>query len=238
MNELNETYNNSKNYSKRNSVINSKNNTIKINKEPSVSHEKIKNDFQLDLMKMHSSFDNNDQDLGNEDYDSNKILDMKTFSEFKNYETENVILNHLKKLHDNTNEKIFKIFYEYFLSKYPDENDKKEFLNENSLINKNIQRAKTKLRGMLMKKNDDGIMSFLFIREEFEKIIKEKEDIIDKLSYTNTQIEQKMKIFEKNSIYMEKQINEIQEQLNKKEAEIKIEFLQSLESESKLDNFL
>lgn len=180
-----------------------------------------------------SSENQEEQDLGDEDYDSNKILEMKTFAEFKNYETENVILNHLKKLHDNTNEKIFKVFYDYFVSQYPDENDNNpKSSNESLMMNKNIQRTKTKLRGMLLKKNDDGIMSFLFIREEFEKIIKAKEEMIENLVKTNNQIEEKIRNYEKNSIDLEKQLSDIKKHLNKNEAELKIHFLENLETES------
>jgi flagellar capping protein FliD len=187
---------------------------------------------------MQSSSENQeDYDLGNEDYDSNNILEMNTFAEFKNYETENVILNHLKKLHDNTNGKIFKIFYDSFVSKYPDDKVINGSSNENSITNKNIQITKTKLRGMLIKKNDDGIMSFLFIREEFEKIIKEKEEMIEKLIQNNFEIEEKIRGYERKSFDMDKQINDLKQQLNKKEAELKIDFLKNLESESEHNYF-
>ena len=187
---------------------------------------------------MQSSSENQeDYDLGNEDYDSNNILEMNTFAEFKNYETENVILNHLKKLHDNTNGKIFKIFYDSFVSKYPDDKVINGSSNENSITNKNIQITKTKLRGMLIKKNDDGIMSFLLIREEFEKIIKQKEEMIEKLIQNNFEIEEKIRGYERKSFDMDKQINDLKKQLNKKEAELKIDFLKNLESESEHNYF-
>lgn len=240
VNELNETFSHSKHaFSKRNSGMNSKNNSLNMKRKPSGYEEKSNGNLKFDLIKMQSSsLNQEEQDLGSEDYDSNKILEMKTFSEFKNYETENVILNHLKKLHDNTNEKIFKVFYDFFVSKYPDEKDTGVSSNENSSINKNGQRAKTKLRGMLLKKNDDGIMSFLFIREEFEKIIKDKEDLVEKLTKNILQMEEKIKDLETYSLEMEKQLSEIKKQLNKKEVEIKIEFLQNLESESNYIYFL
>ncbi len=175
-----------------------------------------------------------EQDLDNQEYDSTKILEMNTFAEFKNYQTESVILNHLKKLHDNTNEKIFKIFYDYFVYKYPDENvNYEQSSNESPILNRNIQRTKTKLRGMLLKKNDDGILSFLFIREEFEKLIKEKEDMIENLTKTNKQIEEKIRSYDKNSIDSERKLSDLKKQLNKSEAELKVDFLLNLESESK-----
>lgn len=223
-------------YSKRNSGVNLKGGSIKVKRKPSGFDEKSNGNFKFDLIKLQSSSEIQEmQDLGNEEYDSNKILEMKTFAEFKNYETENVILNHLKKLHDNTNDKIFKIFYDYFVSKYPDEKDKiSQLSSENQMMNKNIQRTKTKLRGMLLKKNDDGIMSFLFLREEFEKIINEKEDMIENLTKVNTQIEDKIISSNRSSIDLEKQLNDLKKKFNKKEIELKIDFLQSLESESKL----
>lgn len=219
--------------------MNSKNNSLKIKRKTSGQDEKSNGNFKFDLIKMQSSNEiQEDQDLENEDFDSNKILEMKTFAEFKNYETENVILNHLKKLHDNTNEKIFKIFYDYFVSKYPDEKDAGVVLSDSSIINKNIQRTKTKLRGMLLKKNDDGIMSFLFIREEFEKIIKDKEDLVEKLSNINMDFKDKINSYEENLVELEKQLTDLKKQLNRREADIKIDFLQNLESESKNVQFL
>jgi len=227
---------NSKNaYSKRNS----KNVSIKVKKKASDQEERSNGLIKFDLIKMQSSSEYQDEELLqnnnlgnnelNEEYDSNKILEMKTFAEFKNYETENAILNHIKKLHDNMNEKIFKIFFDYFISKYPEEQENSAI---NSNLSKNIQRNKTKLRSMLLKKNDDGIMSYLFVREEFEKIIKEKEDLNNNLSKNNSELEEQIRKFRLNSDELESQIKELKNQLFKKEAELKFDYIKNLEVES------
>jgi len=173
------------------------------------------------------------KEMENEEYDSNKILEMKTFAEFKNYETENTILNHIKKLHENMNEKIFKIFYDFFYSKYPEEQEYINGVNNNSpSTNNKIQRSKTKLRGMLLKKNDDGIMSFLFIREEFEKILKEKEDLIDNLTNSNLVLEKKLNENKKNSENLDNQINDLKKQILRKEVEMNIDYIKNIDNES------
>ncbi len=232
VNEFNETLN----YSRKNS----KNISNKLKRKPSELEDLTNNgSIKFDLIKMQSisqynyedELNNGNKDSQNEQ-DYNIILEMKTFSEFKNYETENSILNHIKKLFDNMNEKIFKIFFDFFYSLYPEENEFNINNTNSPLVNKNNNRSKTKLRGMLLKKNDDGIMSYLFIREEFEKILKEKENMINDSTKNNLYIEDKLKEYKLNKENLEIQLNELKNKINKNELLMNIEYFKNIQKES------
>lgn len=181
-----------------------------------------------------------DQFADEEASDSNKILEMKTFSEFKSYETENNILNHIKKLHDNLNEKIFQIFYDFFKNASEKDINKKnlEFLkskdhNSNTSLRAS-QSSLTKIRGMLLNKREDGILSFIFIREEFEKMMNEKENLIESILLLNKNMNENTTAFNEKMQRLEEGIEELKTHLNRKESELKLEFLKNLEEDSKL----
>jgi hypothetical protein len=141
---------------------------------------------------------------------------MKNFSEFKNYETENSLFLHIKNLSDKLNEKIKKIFFDFFAN----------FEEDKNMLNK--------FNTILNNKNDDGIMSYLLIREELQNKINFKDDEIKKLTNKISDLNINIKSLSEENYNINNELKEIKSKLFKKEIELKVEFLQNLEKDSNL----
>jgi hypothetical protein len=140
---------------------------------------------------------------------------MKTFSEFKKYETENSIFIHIQNLHEKLNDKIMHIFLDFFI-RY--EKDKDKIMKFNSRLNGN---------------KEDGIISYLFIREEFENILNDKDISLNIINKKNIELEKKLESYKNQYYKKDDEAKELKFKLNKKEVDLRFDYLNNLERESK-----
>lgn len=168
-------------------------------------------------------------DVSLEENDYTKILAIKNFSEFKNYETENAIFIHIQNLFEKLNEKIMKIFFDFFTKNEKDEN---KILKFNPISNGNC---------------DDGIVSYLFIREEFENLLKEKkisinekenslkekENLLKEIRKINSELEKKNASYKTEYTKKDSEAKDLKFKLNKQEVDLRYNYINNLEKFSK-----
>ena len=180
------------------------------------------NNYKNNNNNIYDNYENENEEFSENSFeenenenDYNKILEMKTFSEFKNYETENSIFIHIQNLHEKLNDKIMHIFLDFFIR---NEKDKDKIMKFNSRLNGN---------------KEDGIISYLFIREEFENILNDKEILLNKIMKKNSEIEIKLADYKTQYTKKDYEAKELKFKLSKKEVDLRFDYLNNLEKESK-----